>query len=235
MGEAAGTVAVMLAVLALSQSRSAWFAASLALAIVAVLRFRTLRLLAVAAVAIGVCAWPGELSATVGRMLTSPGSFTMEARLELWSRALFATGHFPATGMGLNAFREVAPALYPLIIIQTQRDLAHSHNTFLQVALDAGLIGLIAYVALLLLAWTLGGWVARRTAGPASVVAVGACGNLLAIHLFGLTDAIALGAKVGLFLWITLGLIEALWAQHGARLALATADVGRSARSLQTS
>ena len=41
-------------------------------------------------------------------------------------------------------------------------------------------------------------------------LALGLLGNLVAVHLFGMTDAIVLGAKVGLFLWWTLGLVAAL-------------------------
>ena len=36
---------------------------------------------------------------------------------------------------------------------------------------------------------------------------MGLGGNLLAFQFFGLTDAIALGAKIGVFSWLTMGLI----------------------------
>jgi hypothetical protein len=55
-------------------------------------------------------------------------------------------------------------------------------------------------------------WQVRRRDRSAGLLAVGLWGNLLAVHVFGLTDAIALGAKVGLFFWVDLGLIAALHA-----------------------
>jgi hypothetical protein len=39
---------------------------------------------------------------------------------------------------------------------------------------------------------------------------LGLAGNLVALQLFGLTDAVSLGAKVGWFFWFTLGLILAI-------------------------
>jgi hypothetical protein len=43
------------------------------------------------------------------------------------------------------------------------------------------------------------------------VVSLGLWSSLVAIHVFGLTDAIALGSKVGLYYWWNLGLIAATY------------------------
>ena len=42
------------------------------------------------------------------------------------------------------------------------------------------------------------------------VLALALGANLLAVHIFGMTDAIALGTKVGLLFWLNLGLLSAL-------------------------
>jgi len=100
--------------------------------------------------------------------------------------------------------------MYPLTRVARDVDIAHAHNVFLQTALDVGIPGLIAYVALLIVA-TLMCWQTYRDGDPlAQRIALGLWGNLVAIHLFGLTDAVALGAKIGLFLWWSLGMIAAL-------------------------
>jgi hypothetical protein len=54
-------------------------------------------------------------------------------------------------------------------------------------------------------------WQVYRTAARSEgILALGLWGNLVAVHLFGLTDAVVLGAKVGLLLWLSIGLIAAL-------------------------
>ena len=76
-------------------------------------------------------------------------SVGLQGRVELWSRALYAIQDFPLTGCGLGTFRQVVHLLYPPFFVEPGADLAHAHNFFLQVALDLGVPGLIAYLALL--------------------------------------------------------------------------------------
>ena len=73
---------------------------------------------------------------------------SLEGRLEVWSSAIYGIQDFPFTGMGMNTFRKVVPVLYPLFTISPDIDIGHAHNEFLQAALDLGIPGLIAFLAL---------------------------------------------------------------------------------------
>ena len=54
------------------------------------------------------------------------------------------------------------------------------------------------------------GWrVARRDVGLRAV-SLGLLAGLAALHIFGLADALALGAKPGLVFWFALGLLAAM-------------------------
>ena len=86
-------------------------------------------------------------------------------------------------------------------------DIAHAHNILLQTALDIGLVGLAAYVGLLALLLVRADQAARGDNRFAARVAAGAGLSLIGVHLFGLGDAVSLGAKVGLFQWIAAGLV----------------------------
>lgn len=140
---------------------------------------------------------------------TAVGSLaTINFRLEVWRWGLMAVGDFPFTGTGLGAFRQVVLRLYP-IAIAPNYDIAHAHNIFLQTALDVGLPGLVVYLGFLLLA---GGmtWQTMRQNAALRPAAIGLFSGVAALHLYGLTDALALGAKPGLLFWLTLGLLTSL-------------------------
>jgi putative inorganic carbon (HCO3(-)) transporter len=135
----------------------------------------------------------------------------LAARPEIWSRALYALQDFPWTGLGMNMFRRQAHTLYPYATIAAGADLGHAHNQFLQAGVDLGLPGLIAYVAL----WLVSGlalahaWRAAASSW-ARWLSAGLSAALLGSFVFGLTDAVALGARPGFVWWMMLGVVTAL-------------------------
>ena len=201
--------------LALTQSRGAW-----AGMLVAGLSFlcwhsRQTRLVAVVALllvlACGVSVGPERLL-NVAISRTGPGmAGNVTGRAELWSRALYGIRDFPLTGMGMNTFRRVMPAMYPAPSVPPDVDIAHAHNQLLQAGLDLGVPGLCAYVALWLLAAMLLVQVYRESdARPYRVLAGGIGAGLVAHCVFSMTDAIPLGSKVGILFWLTLALTVGL-------------------------
>lgn len=220
------------AVLLLTQSRAGWvggLGGLFALATLAGLtsprrraRLLGLALPFVALAALGtalLAAGPQEVAQTIYDTASQTGveeavgAISLAGRVEIWSRALYAIQDFPFTGCGLGAFSRVVPILYPLFRIAPDVDIGHAHNIYLQTAVDVGLPGLIAYLALLLVAlavcWRLAGsQVARRQA--VRPVALGLAAGLIAWHTYGLADAVALGTKPAVVLWVALGLVAAL-------------------------
>jgi putative inorganic carbon (HCO3(-)) transporter len=155
---------------------------------------------------------------------------TLESRVEIWSRAIYGIQDFPFTGMGMNTFRKVVQVLYPLFHAGPDSDIGHAHNEFLQAALDLGLPGLIAFMSIYISAFVMlvSTWKALRfdpqrsarlslhgemRASPVLLQSVtfGLGAGLFAHLLYGLTDAVALGAKPGILFWMLLGLITALY------------------------
>ena len=160
---------------------------------------------------------------------------TLEGRLEVWSRAIYGIQDFPFTGMGMNTFRKVVPVLYPLFRIGPDIDIGHAHNEFLQAALDLGIPGLIAFLALYIGAFWMLTDVWRATRHPplntehwslvTRSLALGLGGGLLAHLLYGLTDTVALGAKPGVLFWMLLGLIAGLRRQAQEHWAVVDSSV----------
>jgi putative inorganic carbon (HCO3(-)) transporter len=113
----------------------------------------------------------------------------------------------------MNGFRRVMPVMYPTVFgpDSITTDPAHSHNQLLQAALDLGLPGLIAYLAIWMGAAALLYTVARRKRNPPHrLVATALAAGILAHFLFGMVDAIPLGSKAGVFTWMMLGLVVGL-------------------------
>jgi putative inorganic carbon (HCO3(-)) transporter len=216
------------AMLVLTESRSAWAGALAGLGSMALLRWRWARWLALAVALILLVFLlvlvPANLSqALVQAGAAAPvaslgGGINLEGRIEIWSRALYGIQDFPFTGIGLGAFREVVHLLYPLFLTAPGSDIAHAHNVFLQVALDLGLPGLVAYLALvglsLWICWrvaagSLGG---RRATADNRYrwLAHGILGALVGFHVYGLADTVALGAKPGMVFWMLIGMAAAI-------------------------
>ncbi|MFN2168429.1 MAG: O-antigen ligase family protein [Anaerolineae bacterium] len=216
-------------VLLLTQSRSAWYGVAAGVAAMAWLRWRWARwpLLVLAAVAVlGVLylgpaaaedlllpdvVQPGGTASTEGPTIVLDGASVAERTLQ-WEQGLDALGQYPLTGIGLGAFRAVAHRFGSSPQPVADADASHAHNAFLQVGVDLGIVGLVAYAALVALALWLAGRLAARRDEPYGWLALGVTGGLVAFHTFGIADTIAPGAKPGVALWMLLAMACLLWA-----------------------
>ncbi len=206
-----GVLAVQGIVLLLTQSRTALLGLALALVALAIVRQWRLAL-ALPLVLIGavwlVQRWGGQLDALPG---TNPANLV--GRADLWGRALLAIHDFPLAGVGLGMFRRLALLYYPFFTIDpVLADVGHAHNVFLQMTLDFGIFGLIAYAAVVVLAlWVL--WRLYRTlaAGGLRLLVAGLGTGFVAMLLFSLLDTMMPVARPSFTLWLFLGLIVAVY------------------------
>lgn len=222
-----------LATLFLTHSRAGWigFAVALIALILGMLwlsvdarRRKALAIAAslafVGALALAAIVLPRVLSqdTSAAAAMSGDAAITLTGRVEIWSRAVYALQDFPFTGVGLGAFRRVVNVLYPLFLVPPDMDIAHSHNMFLQVGLDLGLIGLVGYVALLLVALTAAWQVTSGGDGFERFFALGALAALIGFHVYGLADALALGSKPSVVFWVMLGLVAATTQYRAAKM-----------------
>jgi putative inorganic carbon (HCO3(-)) transporter len=216
------------AILVLTQSRGGYLGLFIAFAAVLffVMPWRWRIVLTIGSVAILVAAIVFLRSNTLAPTIEDSGALsvesaidTLEGRLEIWSRAIYGIEDFAFTGMGMNTFRRVVHVLYPLFLIGPDSDIAHAHNEFLQAGLDLGVPGLVAFTALYFgAAMMLGAvWTRARVLMPDTffirAVVLGLGAALLAHLVYGMTDAVTLGAKPGFMFWLLLGLIAGLYDQ----------------------
>jgi putative inorganic carbon (HCO3(-)) transporter len=207
------TTMLIAAALVLTQSRGAYLAAGVAILLVITLKWWRVGL-ALTFVAISFAVswfiWSGVSFASLLGIEAFSG---FDVRLEVWSRALYAIGDFPFTGIGMGTFKLVVPVMYPYFLAISTDPVPHAHNLFLQVAVDLGLPGLIAFLAILFCVVALGlkSWRKWQSLGKyeLSSITIGCLGGLCAMLIQGLTDAVTWGTKPAFVAWEVLGLLLA--------------------------
>lgn len=226
---AALTALLLALVLLLSQSRGAWLAVAAALLAMPLLRYRRWWLVVAAVLAVAAAAGlvfgldrvQGLLFPVTTAEETAVN--TLPGRLELWTRALYMLRDFGLAGVGPGQFEQLVLVLYPPFFTGLQGNFHHAHNLYLQAAIDFGVPGLVALVALLL-----GGgasivaatrrWPTITVADrPLAALASGVFGSLVVFAVHGLVDAPQVAPPSYALLFGLLGAAMAVCSQLLAR------------------
>ena len=130
-------------------------------------------------------------------------NYSVKNRVAIWKNGLKIANAHPVFGIGMDQLRRTKKFKY---------EDSHAHNQFLHTAAELGIPGLIGYMAILIGVF----WMAkevRRSALPEwmRLTSRGLGTGIFAFTLFGLGDAIPLGAKPGIFFWISLAMITSIY------------------------
>jgi len=194
---------LMLAALLMTWSRGAWLGFIAAFVVMNVVRSRraaalfalALILLSFVIVMGGLQLFPEAITqrfldflpflggVDISRVEITPANFAVIERLAHWQAGWDMFSEHPWLGVGIGNYEPVYPAY---ALPYWDDPLGHAHNYYLNIAAEAGLVGLSAYLIL----WAAVFWQAwravRRTSGYWQGVAVGILGILthLAVHNF---------------------------------------------------
>ncbi|MCZ7568472.1 MAG: O-antigen ligase family protein [Ardenticatenaceae bacterium] len=199
-------------------SRGAVLALVAGLGLLVAMRWRRLAWIIIpsGALLLAVLLTTGRLAAFLGGIGDTPDLTGVEGfaqRVEIWNRAIYMLQDFSFTGIGIGTFRIVAPLLYPFFLHVSDQPPTHAHNIFLQAGVDLGVGGLVAFVALFVVAALLAMAAARRfrrggATGPA-VLAQGLLVCLVVIGVHGLVESAMWGGQPAIVGWYLFGLIGA--------------------------
>ena len=202
-------ILLLLFVVVLTQSRGGWLALAVGLWVMVVVRYP--RLWWEIPIIVGLFllagrAWAVPHARELFLGLDSTG--TSLSRLAVWGRALALIRAAPLTGAGLNLFPAIIEARCPLPGPEVAPP--HAHNLLLQVGVDLGLPGMIAYLILFVACLVRVGQAvaAFRTREDDNMVVLsaGLLGSLAVAGVHGLLDAVTWVARSSPLLWILLAL-----------------------------
>ena len=212
---------VMFIVLWLMQSRGAIIAVLVALTVVLLLRWPKFIYLGPLIFAVAGVGWYWTGSRFLMEVVTSDSSIGgLDARLEIWTRAYYALHDFLFTGIGIGNFKYVIPVLYPYIVIPPDIEIPHAHNLLLQIGVDIGLPGLIAYLGLLINIFVmLLAMLHSRARSMPWTMAAGIVGSLVGMLVHGMVDATLWGTKLAFIPWLLFSLVTILYlSEHDSAL-----------------
>lgn len=193
--------------MALTQSRGGWIGIALGLAVVAVLLggvYRWTFIIATFAIVLLAIVTPvGDrvalrfgsealgISTTSTPVNVTPANWAVQERLAHYRAGLVMAREHPWLGVGAGNFNARYREYTEVWRFRIPR--SHAHNAYIQVAAQTGLIGLMAYLALIVtVALRLQSrW--RSTSGSARIIVIGAIGVSVAVATHNLFDYLHVG------------------------------------------
>lgn len=144
-------------------------------------------------------------------LLASDANGSAVERLELWQRAVLMLRDFPFTGIGLGMFERTALTFYPLFENPPGLPVPHAHNLWMQMGVEFGVGGLVAFVSFVV-AVLLAGIEAMRRArvSNAGWLAAGLVAGFVVYLIHGMVDAVGTSTKVSVVIWFMVALLIVL-------------------------
>jgi putative inorganic carbon (HCO3(-)) transporter len=210
------TTAVFTATIILTQSRGAWLALGAILALIAMMRWRWAWALIVLLIGTALLVITSiGLPTTLDYLMASNTITGLAGRIEIWGRGIFIVQDFPITGPGMGTFTEVTKTLYPFILESIENPY-HAHNLPLQIAVDLGIPGLIAWSAILITIIATSWLVYRHGNTNDDPLTAGIGAGLLcsqaALIIHGWTDVVPwVIVRPAPVLWVIWGLTVVAW------------------------
>jgi len=205
----------------LLQSRGAILSMAAVIVLMSIIRWKRIGIyLAVSGAVMALAGYIIGVSRLVNVITPITGlGYTMSGRMEIWSRALYIIHDFPITGIGMGLYGPVVDRIYPLFQF-TPGTVPHAHNLLLQIAVDLGIPGLIAWVATFMIVTGVAVQTFRygkfENLSVLTAIGAGIIGSQTALILAGMTDAVTWGmVRPAAVVWAVWALPVVAWSLTG--------------------
>ena len=146
---------------------------------------------------------------------SNPEGDTLQTRIEYWKNTIYLIQDFPITGTGIGTYGKVFHDIYSFATpLATVRPLFYAHNMYLAVAADMGLPALVLYLALFSGFFSMVFYAFRQSRSIVKTLLRGLLCGMAAHMVYGLMDNYMLGEKLGMSVWIFLGICTAVYLQR---------------------
>jgi putative inorganic carbon (HCO3(-)) transporter len=202
-------VSMMTVVLILTKARAAWMSIIIVLLMISYMRWRKVWLIFFAGLTVsGVIIFSRKMDFVADIINANQAFGGIEGRFDIWSSAVRMIRDYPFTGIGLGTFGNIADMLYPFYLA-APGSTPHAHNLLLQISVDLGIPGLVAWVSIFglisIVSWRFYIEGVSRGNYYLSGIGSGLLGSQIAIIIQGLFDSVTWGmvrpAPLVWYLW----------------------------------
>lgn len=200
-----GAASLMFLCLILTYSRAGWIAFALSIIVFSILRDRRILLVAGIAGLVGMYFLPGsvmERIASIGNLSESSNTY----RIFIWKASLKMIRDFwyCGVGLGVQAFAKIYNGFY----IREGVYAFHTHNLYLQILIETGVLGITMFLACVYKAFKFGlNAMVRSDNNIDKTVIAGLLAGILALLLHGLTENSFYNFKIIFMFWFSISLI----------------------------
>jgi O-antigen ligase/tetratricopeptide (TPR) repeat protein len=201
----------------ITESRSAWIGAVAGVLLFGILSVSSLRMrlivvgLIVAAILIAYAGMPDVFERRFGELMYGGNTSSFSRRLIFYQAAWNAFLHSPVIGNGIGTFAIFAPRFRsPHYWMSRSEDIVpHVHNEPLQILSEAGLLGMITFLALLVSFVVVSIRVIRTAPQEIKIIQTGLLASVAAILVDNLASLDLRTFPVALGFWMILGITAA--------------------------
>lgn len=200
-----GLLLILAACLIFTWSRGAWLGVFLAIAIFLLIMDKRWSLLAV----LGLCLIPVFLTSdsAIANRLLSIGNTTDTStayRVSIWRASVTMLKDFWLSGIGPGS--DAFSMIYPKYALAGANFALHSHNLFLQLCVETGICGIVAFFALIIafIRQSFALPIYQKRSCMSSAIAIAFAAGMIGFLFQGLTDNVWYNYKMVLLFWIVL-------------------------------
>jgi len=197
--------AMLCLTLLLTFSRGGWLGLLVGLLVFALLKDRRMLILILIGLLAGAALLPDvflQRLSTIG----SPRDTSNAYRIRVWQESMGIVEDFPLTGVGLG--HEAFMRIYPLYMLDREKSPFHTHNSYLQILVETGIIGLIVFL------WLLASYFKRGLKAVASCrdqelkyLMIASMSATVGILTQGIGDVIIYLPKITILFWLNIALL----------------------------
>jgi len=131
--------------------------------------------------------------------------------VELWKTAGRIFEDFPIFGAGIGMYDKLFDKYWSLPKKYEKCSYSHAHNTYLEIASEMGLVGLLAFLWIFAVFFRNAFRSIRNNIGKQKVVLSGLTGSIFAVLIYGMASSIiTVGIQSAPLFWSLLGIASGL-------------------------